>query len=76
MSTPVRDEAVDKLARLARRAPAAGFILNAASQRPDADSVPAKLREIITYRYCTQVVDRAPPRERSGRLSSNSRRRG
>jgi S-DNA-T family DNA segregation ATPase FtsK/SpoIIIE len=40
------------------RAPAAGFILNAASQRPDADSVPAKLREIITYRYCTQVVDR------------------
>src|SRR5581483_3456555 len=30
----------------------------AASQRPDTDSVPAKLREIITYRYCTQVVDR------------------
>jgi S-DNA-T family DNA segregation ATPase FtsK/SpoIIIE len=49
---------VDKLARLARRAPAAGFILNAASQRPDTDSVPAKLREIITNRYCTQVVDR------------------
>ncbi len=58
ISTAVRDEAVEKLARLARRAPAAGFILNAASQRPDADSVPAKLREIITYRYCTQVVDR------------------
>jgi DNA segregation ATPase FtsK/SpoIIIE, S-DNA-T family len=58
MSTPVRDEAVENLARLARRAPAAGFILNAASQRPDAESVPAKLREIITYRYCTQVVDR------------------
>jgi S-DNA-T family DNA segregation ATPase FtsK/SpoIIIE len=58
MSTPVREEAVDKLARLARRGPAAGFILNAASQRPDADSVPAKLREIITYRYCTEVVDR------------------
>jgi S-DNA-T family DNA segregation ATPase FtsK/SpoIIIE len=58
MSAAVREEAVDKLARLARRAPAAGFILNAASQRPDTDSVPAKLREIITYRYCTQVVDR------------------
>jgi DNA segregation ATPase FtsK/SpoIIIE, S-DNA-T family len=54
----VREQAVENLARLARRAPAAGFILNAASQRPDADSVPAKLREIITYRYCTQVVDR------------------
>jgi S-DNA-T family DNA segregation ATPase FtsK/SpoIIIE len=58
MTTAVREEAVENLARLARRAPAAGFILNAASQRPDADSVPAKLREIITYRYCTQVVDR------------------
>jgi S-DNA-T family DNA segregation ATPase FtsK/SpoIIIE len=58
MSSALREEAVEKLARLARRAPAAGFILNAASQRPDADSVPAKLRKIITYRYCTQVVDR------------------
>ena len=58
MNAAVREEAVDKLARLARRAPAAGFILNAASQRPDTDSVPAKLREIISYRYCTQVVDR------------------
>jgi S-DNA-T family DNA segregation ATPase FtsK/SpoIIIE len=58
MNATVREEAVEKLARLARRAPAAGFILNAASQRPDAESVPAKLREIITYRYCTQVVDR------------------
>jgi DNA segregation ATPase FtsK/SpoIIIE, S-DNA-T family len=58
MPSAVRDEAVDKLARLARRGPAAGFVLNAASQRPDTDSVPAKLREIITYRYCTQVVDR------------------
>ncbi|MGH3977574.1 MAG: hypothetical protein ACRDRZ_01010, partial [Pseudonocardiaceae bacterium] len=58
MSAATREEAVDKLARLARRAPAAGFILNAASQRPDTDSVPAKLREIISYRYCTQVVDR------------------
>jgi DNA segregation ATPase FtsK/SpoIIIE, S-DNA-T family len=58
MPTALKDDTVEKLARLARRAPAAGFILNAASQRPDADSVPAKLREIITYRYCTQVVDR------------------
>ncbi|MGH3898804.1 MAG: hypothetical protein ACRDTA_11245 [Pseudonocardiaceae bacterium] len=58
MTAAVREEAVEKLARLARRGPAAGFILNAASQRPDAESVPAKLREIITYRYCTQVVDR------------------
>ncbi|MBV9032467.1 MAG: hypothetical protein JO364_19620 [Pseudonocardiales bacterium] len=58
MPGPLKEETVEKLARLARRAPAAGFILNAASQRSDADSVPVKLREIITYRYCTQVVDR------------------
>jgi DNA segregation ATPase FtsK/SpoIIIE, S-DNA-T family len=58
MTSTIREEAVDKLARLARRGPAAGIVLNAASQRPDADSVPARLREIITYRYCTQVVDR------------------
>ncbi len=58
MDNATREATVEKLCRLARRAPAAGFILNAASQRPDADSVPTKLREIITYRYCTQVVDR------------------
>jgi S-DNA-T family DNA segregation ATPase FtsK/SpoIIIE len=58
MNPTVREQAVENLARLARRAPAAGFLLNAASQRPDAESVPAKLREIISYRYCTQVVDR------------------
>jgi S-DNA-T family DNA segregation ATPase FtsK/SpoIIIE len=58
MDTAMRDLAVEKLARLARRAPAAGFILNLASQRPDSESVPSKLREMITYRYCTQVVDR------------------
>lgn len=58
MTTSLKDDTVETLARLARRGPAAGIILNAASQRPDAESVPAKLREIITYRYCTQVVDR------------------
>ncbi len=39
------------------RGPAAGFISNFASQRPDADSVPTKLREIVTIRYSTQVID-------------------
>lgn len=52
-----RDRVIDKLCRIARRGPAAGIISNDASQRPDADSVPTKLREIITIRYCTQVVD-------------------
>jgi S-DNA-T family DNA segregation ATPase FtsK/SpoIIIE len=54
-----RDEVINNLCRIARRGPAAGFISNFASQRPDADSVPTKLREIITIRYSTQVVDRA-----------------
>ena len=53
-----RDEVVNDLARIARRGPAAGFISNYASQRPDAESVPPKLREIVTLRYSTQVVDR------------------
>ncbi|WP_411088323.1 cell division protein FtsK [Streptomyces sp. 061-3] len=53
-----REQIVDDLARLARRGPAAGFISNYASQRPDAKSVPTKLREIITIRCCTQVTDK------------------
>ncbi|MFJ9807116.1 cell division protein FtsK [Streptomyces sp. NPDC101158] len=54
-----REQVINDLCRIARRGPAAGFISNYASQRPDADSVPTKLREIITIRYSTQVVDRA-----------------
>ncbi|MCP9987267.1 DUF3631 domain-containing protein [Streptomyces sudanensis] len=53
-----REQVINNLCRIARRGPAAGFVSNFASQRPDAESVPPKLREIITIRYCTQVVDR------------------
>ncbi|MFH8617893.1 FtsK/SpoIIIE domain-containing protein [Streptomyces sp. NPDC017979] len=53
-----REQVINDLCRIARRGPAAGFICNFASQRPDAESVPPKLREIITIRYSTQVVDR------------------
>jgi S-DNA-T family DNA segregation ATPase FtsK/SpoIIIE len=53
-----RDALIDMACRIARRGPAAGFISNFASQRPDADSVPTRLREIITIRSCTQVIDR------------------
>ncbi|MEU7182316.1 MULTISPECIES: cell division protein FtsK [Streptomyces] len=53
-----REAVVDDLGRIARRGPAAGFISNYASQRPDAKSVPTKLREIITIRCCTQVTDK------------------
>ncbi|ODA75562.1 FtsK/SpoIIIE domain-containing protein [Streptomyces sp. AVP053U2] len=52
-----REQVINDLCRIARRGPAAGFISNYASQRPDAESVPTKLREIITLRYSTQVVD-------------------
>jgi len=58
MDDKAREEVVDDLARIARRGPAAGFISNYASQRPDAKSVPTKLREIITIRCCTQVTDK------------------
>lgn len=53
-----RKRVIDKMARIARRGPAAGFMPIYASQRPDAKSVPTKLREIVSYRYCTQVVDK------------------
>lgn len=58
MDDKTREEVVDDLGRIARRGPAAGFISNYASQRPDAKSVPTKLREIITIRCCTQVTDK------------------
>ncbi|MFV2172386.1 hypothetical protein ACFHW2_11610 [Actinomadura sp. LOL_016] len=54
-----REALVDRLCRIARRGPAAGYILNCASQRPDAESVPTRLRETISNRYSTQVIDRA-----------------
>jgi S-DNA-T family DNA segregation ATPase FtsK/SpoIIIE len=57
MEEAVRKQAVEYLCRLARRAPAAGFVLIPASQRPDAESVPTKLREIISYRFSVQCKD-------------------
>ncbi|WP_199546611.1 FtsK/SpoIIIE domain-containing protein [Streptomyces sp. N35] len=57
MDKEERDEVISDLCRIARRGPSAGFISNFASQRPDAESVPTKLREIVTIRYCTQVID-------------------
>ncbi|MEU7743359.1 hypothetical protein [Nonomuraea sp. NPDC049158] len=53
-----RRRIIGKMARIARRGPAAGFMPVYASQRPDAKSVPTKLREIVSYRYCTQVTDK------------------
>ncbi|WP_250283165.1 FtsK/SpoIIIE domain-containing protein [Frankia sp. CiP1_Cm_nod2] len=53
-----RRRIIGKLARIARRGPAAGFIPIYASQRPDAKSVPTKLREIVSRRYSTQVTDK------------------
>ncbi len=53
-----RQRIIGKMARIARRGPAAGIMPVYASQRPDAKSVPTKLREIVTYRYSTQVTDK------------------
>ncbi|ABW15611.1 cell divisionFtsK/SpoIIIE [Parafrankia sp. EAN1pec] len=53
-----RQRIIGKMARIARRGPAAGIMPVYASQRPDAKSVPTKLREIVTFRYSTQVTDR------------------
>ncbi|HEV2344508.1 MAG TPA: hypothetical protein VGS97_10485 [Actinocrinis sp.] len=53
-----KEVALELLCRLARRGPAAGFILNLASQRPDSDSVPTKLREMISIRFSVRCVDK------------------
>lgn len=53
-----KEAALEMLCRLARRGPAAGFILNLASQRPDAESVPTKLREMISIRFSVRCVDK------------------
>jgi S-DNA-T family DNA segregation ATPase FtsK/SpoIIIE len=53
-----REEVLEMLCRLARRGPAAGFIIVLASQRPDAESVPTKLREMISIRFSVQCVDK------------------
>ena len=58
MDDATRKQVVEYLCRLARRAPAAGFVLIPASQRPDAESVPTKLREIISYRFSVQCKDK------------------
>lgn len=52
------EAALEMMCRLARRGPAAGFIMNLASQRPDSDSVPTKLREIISIRFSVRCVDK------------------
>lgn len=57
MEKDEKEQVINDLGRIARRGPAAGFICNFASQRPDAESVPTKLREIVTIRYSTQVID-------------------
>jgi len=54
-----KEVALEMMCRLARRGPAAGFILALASQRPDSDSVPTKLREIISVRFSVRCVDKA-----------------
>lgn len=53
-----RDDLVERIARIKRRGPAVGWFVLEASQRPDAKSVPAKLRDISSQRYCTQVADK------------------
>ncbi len=52
-----RDDVVERIARIMRRGPAVGWFVKLASQRPDAESVPTKLRDIASQRYCTQVPD-------------------
>lgn len=53
----LRKYVITRLCRIVRRGRKLGILVCLASQRPDATSVPTRLRDIITYRSCTQVKD-------------------
>lgn len=53
-----RKELEEMLARLARKGPACGIIILVMSQRPDAKSVPAQFRGVVSTRIAVHSADR------------------
>jgi S-DNA-T family DNA segregation ATPase FtsK/SpoIIIE len=54
----LRKQVITRLCRIIRRGRKLGILVCLASQRPDANSVPTRLRDIVTFRSCTQVKNR------------------
>jgi S-DNA-T family DNA segregation ATPase FtsK/SpoIIIE len=53
----IGDEILDLLIDIAKVGPSTGYILMLATQRPDADTIPPQLRDVITYRAALKVMD-------------------
>lgn len=50
-------EIVDMLTDLAKVGPAAGIMVVLATQKPDPDSIPTRLRDVIGTRFCLRVMN-------------------
>jgi S-DNA-T family DNA segregation ATPase FtsK/SpoIIIE len=48
---------VDLLAYLARKGPAAGIVVVLATQRPDSNTIPSRLRSVLGSRFALRVMD-------------------
>jgi S-DNA-T family DNA segregation ATPase FtsK/SpoIIIE len=48
---------VDLLAYLARKGPAAGIVVILATQRPDSNTIPSRLRAVLGSRFALRVMD-------------------
>jgi S-DNA-T family DNA segregation ATPase FtsK/SpoIIIE len=53
----IGEQILDVLIDIAKVGPSTGYILMMATQRPDADTVPPQLRDMITYRAALKVMD-------------------
>jgi S-DNA-T family DNA segregation ATPase FtsK/SpoIIIE len=54
---PVGQYIGDLLTWLAKKAPAAGIVLVLATQRPDSNTIPSKLRAVLGSRFALRVMD-------------------
>src|SRR5207237_8655544 len=54
---PVGQYIGDLLTWLAKKGPAAGIVLVLATQRPDSNTIPSKLRAVLGSRFALRVMD-------------------
>lgn len=55
--TTLGEYIVDLLAYLARKGPAAGIVVILATQRPDSQTIPSRLRSVLGSRFALRVMD-------------------
>jgi S-DNA-T family DNA segregation ATPase FtsK/SpoIIIE len=53
----IGEQILDLLIDIAKVGPSTGYILMLATQRPDADTIPPQLRDVIVYRAALKVMD-------------------